>query len=87
MSQPSTKASQDALSPGKTYIRHRVQSYVEGVNTTQDIENTEEYETEIPAEDQADFIDKETVEVVEEVVEVSSISRGLIAETILGTCG
>ena len=79
MSKSSKKDSQETSSPSKTYIRHRVQSYVEGVDTTR-----EDYETEIPAEDQADFVDKETVDVVEEVIEVSSISRGLIAETILG---
>jgi hypothetical protein len=75
----SKEESEKTLSSGKTYLRHRVQSYVEGVGTSQDL-----YETEIPAEDRADFADKETVEVVEEVIEVSSISRGLIAETILG---
>ncbi|XP_028401694.1 PGAP2-interacting protein-like [Dendronephthya gigantea] len=73
------KDSNEASSSSKTYIRHRVQSYVEGVDTSR-----ENYETYIPAEDQADFVDKETVEVVEEVIEVSSITRGLIAETVLG---
>ena len=79
MSESPEKDSQEALSGSKTYIRHRVQSYVEGVDTSR-----ENYETYIPAEDQADFVDKETVEVVEEVIEVSSITRGLIAETVLG---
>ena len=78
----SKKDSEKSLSPGKTYLRHRVQSYVEGVTNTGPSEDL--YETEIPAEDRADFADKETVEVVEEVIEVSSISRGLFAETILG---
>lgn len=83
MSTSSKKDSGQASSPSKTYIRHRVQSYV---NTVEGVDpSREEYETEIPAEDEANFADKETVEVVEEVVEVSSITRGLIAETILGT--
>ena len=82
MSTSSEKDSGQTSSPSKTYIRHRVQSYV---NTVEGVDpSREEYETEIPAEDEANFVDKETVEVVEEVIEVSSISRGLIAETILG---
>ena len=83
MSTSSKKDSGQASSPSKTYIRHRVQSYV---NTVEGVDpSREEYETEIPAEDEANFADKETVEVVEEVIEVSSITRGLFAETILGT--
>ena len=83
MSKSSEKDSKETSSPSKTktYIRHRVQSYVEGLDT---LPNREAYETEIPTEDQADFVDKETAEVVEEVIEVSSITRGLIAETFLG---
>ena len=64
----------------KTYLRHRVQSYVEGANSGGD-----EYETAIPAEAEAEFIDEDSVKVVEEVIEVSNITRGLLAETVLGT--
>lgn len=63
----------------KTYLRHRAQSYVEGA-----VPAGEEYETVIPAEDEGEFVDKETVEVAEEVIEVSNITRGLLAETVLG---
>ena len=45
----------------------------------------DEYETVIPAEAEAEFIDEDSVKVVEEVIEVSNITRGLLAETVLGT--
>ena len=82
MSELAQKVSEETSSCSKTYIRHRVQSYVGPLDPSR--ASSEDYETEIPAEDQADFVDKDTAEVVEEVIEVSSISRGLIAETILG---
>ena len=67
----------------RTYMRHRVQSYVNAVEGAD--QSGEEYETEIPANELSEFVDEETVKVAEEVIEVSNISRGLIAETILGT--
>ena len=49
MSTSSEKDFGQTSSPSKTYIRHRVQSYV---NTVEGVDpSREEYETEIPAED------------------------------------
>ena len=63
-------------------LRHRAQSLVEGA--TDPWEDSEEYETMIPEEEELEFIDEETAEVAEEVIQYTYMVRELIAETFLG---
>ena len=63
-------------------LRHRAQSLVEGA--TDSWELGEEYEAPIPEAEEEEFIDEETAEVAEEVIEYTNMVRELIAETILG---
>ena len=63
-------------------LRHRAQSLVEGA--TDPWEEGEEYETMIPEEDEVEFIDEETAEVADEVMEYTYMVRELAAETLLG---
>lgn len=63
-------------------IRHRAQSLVEGATDPWKLE--EEYETPIPEAEEEEFIDEETAEVAEEVIEYTNMVRELIAETTLG---
>ena len=62
--------------------RHRAQSLVEGA--TDPWEQGEGYETPIPEAEEEEFIDEETAEVAEDVIEYTNMVRELIAETILG---
>ncbi|KAL9971668.1 hypothetical protein ACROYT_G017865 [Oculina patagonica] len=63
-------------------LRHRAQSLVEGA--TDPWEEVEEYETVIPEVEEDEFIDEETAEVAEGVIEFTYTIRELGAEMILG---
>ena len=63
-------------------IRHRVQSLVEGA--TDPWNQVKEYEIDIPESEDDEFINKETAEVAEEVIEFTYTIRELGAEMILG---
>jgi hypothetical protein len=63
-------------------LRHRAQSLVEGATDPWD--NSEEYETVIPEEEEEEFIDEETAEFAEDVIQYTSMGRELLCETILG---
>lgn len=63
-------------------LRHRAQSLIEGA--TDPWENTEEYETVIPEEEDEEFVDEETAELAEDVIQYTSMGRELLCETILG---
>lgn len=76
------KISQRSLKRRRKELRHRAQSLVEGA--TDPWEEVEEYETVIPECSEDEFIDEETAEIAEEVIEFSYTIRELCAETILG---
>lgn len=75
-------ASQRSLRRRRRELRHRAQSLVEGA--TDPWEEVEEYETVIPEGSEDEFIDEETAEIAEEVIEFTYTIRELCAETILG---
>lgn len=75
-------SSQRSLRRRRRELRHRAQSLVEGA--TDPWEQVEEYETIIPEASEDEFIDEETAEIAEEVIEFSYNIRELCAETILG---
>lgn len=74
--------SQRSLRWRRRELRHRAQSLVEGA--TDPWEEVEEYETDIPEGGEDEFIDEETAEVAEEVMEFTYTIRELCAEMILG---
>ena len=74
--------SQRSLRRRRRELRHRAQSLVEGA--TDPWEEVEEYETDIPEGEEDEFIDEETAEVAEEVIEFTYTIRELGAEMILG---
>ena len=74
--------SQKSIRRRRRELRHRAQSLVEGA--TDPWEEVEEYETVIPEASEDEFIDEETAEIAEEVIEFSYNMRELCAETILG---
>ena len=74
--------SQRSLRRRRRELRHRAQSLVEGA--TDPWEEVEEYETVIPEGEEDEFIDEETAEVAEEVIEFTYTIRELGAEMILG---
>ena len=74
--------SQRSIRRRRRELRHRAQSLVEGA--TDPWEEGEEYEAVIPEASEDEFIDEETAEIAEEVIEFSSSMRELCAETILG---
>ncbi|XP_078371026.1 PGAP2-interacting protein-like [Oculina patagonica] len=76
------KVSQRSLRRRRRELRHRAQSLVEGA--TDPWEEVEEYETVIPEGEEDEFIDEETAEVAEEVIEFTYTIRELGAEMILG---
>jgi len=78
-------ADKDALRRSKRIreLRHRAQSLVEGADDPWD--NSEEYETIIPEEEQEEFIDEGTAELAEEVLEYTNMGRELLCEAILGS--
>ena len=84
----SCKASSAKLGPQRSLrrrrkeLRHRAQSLVEGA--TDPWEEVEEYETDIPEGEEDEFIDEETAECAEEVIEFTYTIRELGAEMILG---
>ena len=63
-------------------LRHRAQSLIEGATDPWD--DSEEYETAIPEEEEEEFIDERTAELAEEVMEYTTMGRELLCETILG---
>lgn len=74
--------SQRSLRRRRRELRHRAQSLVEGA--TDPWEEVDEYETVIPEGEEDEFIDEETAEVAEEVIEFTYTIRELGAEMILG---
>lgn len=76
------KTSQKGLLKRRKELRHRAQSLVEGA--TDAWEEAEEYETVIPECSEDEFIDEETAEIAEEVIEYTYTIRELFAETFLG---
>ena len=74
--------SQRSLRRRRRELRHRAQSLVEGA--TDPWEEVEEYETDIPEGEEDEFIDEETAEAAEEVIEFTYTIRELGAEMILG---
>ena len=75
-------APQKSLRRRRRELRHRAQSLVEGA--TDPWEEVEEYETDIPEGEEVEFIDEETAEVAEEVIEYTYTIRELAAEMLLG---
>lgn len=76
------KTSQKSLLRRRKELRHRAQSLVEGATDAR--EEAEEYETVIPECSEDEFIDEETAEIAEEVIEFTYTIRELFAETFLG---
>ena len=76
------KTCQKSLLRRRKELRHRAQSLVEGATDAR--EEAEEYETVIPECSEDEFIDEETAEIAEEVIEFTYTIRELFAETFLG---
>ena len=74
--------SQSSLRRRQRELRHGVQSLVKGA--TDPWEEVGEYETVIPDREEDEFIDEETAEVADEVIEFTYTIRELGAEMILG---
>lgn len=79
---PLKSSPQKSLRRRRKELRHRAQSLVEGA--TDPWEEVEEYETVIPEGSEDEFVDEETAEIAEEVIEFTYTIRELGAEMILG---
>ncbi|KAM7440366.1 Protein cwh43 [Porites harrisoni] len=79
---PVKSSPQKSLRRRRKELRHRAQSLVEGA--TDPWEEVEEYETVIPEGSEDEFVDEETAEIAEEVIEFTYTIRELGAEMILG---
>ena len=64
-------------------LRHRAQSMMEEAEPFDD-HSEEEYETEIPEEQEDVFVEEELAHLAEEVIEYTNMARGIVAETVLG---